>query len=529
MAKILVADKIADEGIKILQDGGNNDVVYKPEITVEEMAEVAPDFEAIVVRSRAKVPANVLEKGKKLKVVGRAGVGVDNVDVPTATRLGIIVMNTPDGNTISAAEQAMSLLLAIARNTARADKTMKEGKWDKKALTGIELYGKTLGVVGLGRIGKAVAKRALAFEMRVICYDPGVSPDEIQKLGMANATLEEIIKESDFITIHTPLTEKTKGMIGEEQFKYMKKNCRIINCARGGIIDENALLQAINEGKIAGAALDVFPVEPLPEDSPLRKCEKLLLTPHLGASTVEAQEKVALQVAEQIVTYFKKGEIINAVNAPSIDPELLKVMRPYLDLAEDLGKFASSYADSRVVKINCLFSGSILDYPLKPITTAIVKGFLEPLTDFAVNYISAMNLAKERGVEVVESKSTLEYQYTNLITIETEMENGQTNKICGTLYTKEMPRIVILNDRYFNAVPSGNMLVIKNKDVPGTIGTVCTILGNHNVNIADLTWGRNKPLGDAMTIINTDHEITADIVKEIDAHENILSAKFIKV
>ena len=317
--------------------------------------------------------------------------------------------------------------------------------------------------------------------------------------------------------------------VKSDNLRYMKKNCRIINCARGGIIDENALLQAINEGKIAGAALDVFPVEPLPEDSPLRKCEKLLLTPHLGASTVEAQEKVALQVAEQIVTYFKKGEIINAVNAPSIDPELLKVMRPYLDLAEDLGKFASSYADSRVVKINCLFSGSILDYPLKPITTAIVKGFLEPLTDFAVNYISAMNLAKERGVEVVESKSTLEYQYTNLITIETEMENGQTNKICGTLYTKEMPRIVILNDRYFNAVPSGNMLVIKNKDVPGTIGTVCTILGNHNVNIADLTWGRNKPLGDAMTIINTDHEITADIVKEIDAHENILSAKFIKV
>jgi len=529
MVKILVADKIADEGLQILKDGGNFEVAYKPEITPDEMAGIIPEFDALVVRSRAKVPASVLEKAKNLKVVGRAGVGVDNVDVTAATRRGIIVMNTPDGNTISAAEHTMSMLMDLSRNIARADKTMKEGKWEKKVLTGVELYGKTLGVIGLGRIGKAVARRALAFDMRVICFDPGVSPEEIQKLGMVNATLEEIIKESDFITVHTPLTEKTKGLIGEEQFKYMKKNCRIINCARGGIIDEHALLKAINEGRIAGAALDVFTAEPLPEDSPLRKCDKILLTPHLGASTVEAQEKVALQVAMQIVTYLKGGEVINAVNAPSIDPELLRAMRPYLDLAERLGKFASSYADSRVVKINCWYSGGILDYPLAPLTTAVVKGFLEPETDLSVNYINAMNLAKERGIEVIESKSTTSQQYANLISVETEMENGERHKVSGTLYTTDMPRIVILNDRHFNAVPEGNMIVIKNRDVPGIIGAVATILGNHAINIAHMTWGRSKPLGDAMTIINTDQEITGDIIREIGKLKDVLSVKFFKV
>jgi D-3-phosphoglycerate dehydrogenase len=529
MTKILVADKIANEGIKILEDGGNFEVTYKPEITQEEMEQIIGDYEALVVRSRAKAPAPVLEKGKKLKVVGRAGVGVDNVDVKVATRLGIIVMNTPDGNTISAAEHTWSLILALARNVALADKTMKEGKWEKKILTGVELYGKTLGVIGLGRIGKAVALRGLAFEMRVLCFDPALSPEEIQKLGMVSASLEDIIKESDFITIHTPLNEKTKGLISDQQFKYMKKGVRLVNCARGGIIDEAALLKAIDEGKVAGAALDVFPVEPLAEDSPLRKCPKLLLTPHLGASTVEAQEKVALQVAEQIVTFLKGGEVINAVNAPSVDPKLLAVMRPFFDLVEKLGKFASLYAESRAVKILCQYSGGILEYPLKPLTTAIVKGFMEPTTDLAVNYINAMNLAKERGIEVVESRSSVSYQYANLILVEAVMENGSTIKVGGTLYTQDMPRLVILNDRHFNAFPEGNMLVIQNKDVPGIIGAVATILGKHNINIAQMTWGRSKPLGDAMTIINTDQTIDAKIVDEIGNLKDVLNIRFLTV
>lgn len=527
--KILVADKISQEGIKILEDGGNHTVDFKPEITPDELKEQIKDYDALVIRSRSKVPTEVIENADRLKVVGRAGVGLDNVDIPAATRRGIIVMNTPDGNTISAAEHTMSLIMALSRNVPQADKSMKEKRWDKKKLLGVELYGKTLGVVGLGRIGGAVAERALAFEMKVLAFDPQVSPDSIKKMGMEPSSLEEIIKNSDYITVHAPLNDATRGMIGKDEFKYMKKTARIVNCARGGIVDEKALIKALEEGQIAGAALDVFSTEPLPEDSPLREAPNLILTPHLGASTVEAQEKVAVHVAEQIVKVLAGGEIINAVNAPSLDPELLKVMRPYLDLAEKLGKFSCNYADSRVVKITCSYSGDVLEYPLNALTTAVVKGFMEPTTDLTVNYVNAMNLAENRGIEVIESRSSVRYQYTNLITVETKMENGKKNKVCGTLYTSEMPRIVIVNDRHFNAIPQGNMLVVSNKDVPGIIGAVATILGNHKINIAQMTWGRAEPSGDAMTIINTDQAISQDIIKELSGHDDILEVKFLTI
>jgi len=527
--KILVADKIAKEGLKILEAGGDFQVDFKPEITKEELVESITDYDALVIRSRSKVPAEVLENAGNLKVVGRAGVGLDNVDIPTATRLGIIVMNTPDGNTISAAEHTVSLMMALSRNVAQADKSMKEGRWDKKKLAGVEVFGKTLGVIGLGRIGRHVAKCSAAMEMRVIAYDPQVSPEQVKKLGIESATLEEIIKESDYITVHTPLNDATRGLIGAEQFKYMKKTVRIINCARGGIIDEQALINALEEDKIAGAAVDVFTKEPLPGDSPLRNAPNLLLTPHLGASTAEAQEKVAVQIAQQIVSVLKGGEIINAVNAPSIDPELLEVMRPYLNLAESLGRFSSRYAESRIIKITCSYSGEVLEFPLEPITTAVVKGILEPTTDITVNYVNAPNLARERGIEIVESRSSQQFQYTNLISVETEDEKGTKNKVCGTLYTKEMPRLVILNDRHFNAYPEGNMLVIRNKDVPGIIGAVATILGNHGINIAQMSWGRSKPLGDAKTIINIDQTISPDVVKEIGALKDVLSVRFLVV
>ncbi len=527
--KVLVADKIAKEGLKILENEKDIQVDFKPTITPEDLAEIIGDYDALVVRSRTKVPAKILERGKKLKVVGRAGVGLDNVDIPAATRLGIIVMNTPDGNTISAAEHTMSMILALARNIPDADNSMKAGRWDKKRLTGVELYGKTLGVIGLGRIGQAVAKRALAFEMRVLGCDPHVSPDAIRKLGIESASLEQVVKESDFITVHTPLTDETRGIIGEEEFRYMKNSACVVNCARGGIIDETALVSALEEKRIAGAALDVFTKEPPAGDSPLRKCENAILTPHLGASTKEAQEKVATQIAGQIVSALKGKEIINAVNAPSIDPELLEDMRPYLNLAERLGTFSSRYAAARVVRITCRYSGGVLDYALAPLTTAIVKGFLEPISDLTVNYVNALGLASERGIEVVESKSSVQYQYTNLITVETELENGEVNKVCGTLFSREMPRLVILNDRHFNAFPEGNMLVIKNRDIPGIIGAVATILGNHSVNVSRMTWGRSEPLGDAMTIINTDQPISSEIVKEIGALGDVLSIRFIYV
>jgi D-3-phosphoglycerate dehydrogenase / 2-oxoglutarate reductase len=527
--KILVADKIAQEGLKILENGGKFQVDFKPAITKEEMLEQINEYDALVIRSRSKAPADLLEKAEKLKVVGRAGVGLDNVDIPAATRCGIIVMNTPDGNTISAAEHAVSLLMSISRNIPQADLSMKEGRWDKKKLAGVELYGKTLGVIGLGRIGRHVAKCALAFEMKVIGFDPQTCPETIKKLGIETASIEEIITRSDYISLHTPLNDATRGMIGEEQFKMMKDSARIINCARGGIVKEDDLVKALEEGLIAGAAFDVFATEPLPEDSPLRKAKNIILTPHLGASTAEAQEKVAVQVARQIVTVLSGGEIINAVNAPSLDPELLKLMRPSLDLAEKLGTFSSRYAQSRVVKITCSYSGTVLEYPLVPLTTAIVKGFMEPTTDLTVNYVNALNLAEERGIEIIESRSSSEYQYTNLITIEVEMENGEKGKVSGTLYSKEMPRLVILNDKHFNAIPDGNMLLIKNKDVPGIIGAVATILGNHKINITQMTWGSSKSGEDAKTIINTDQEISAEIIKDLDNLPDVLSVRFITV
>ncbi|MGB9692983.1 MAG: phosphoglycerate dehydrogenase, partial [Candidatus Sumerlaeaceae bacterium] len=342
MTKILVSDKISDEGLEILKKGGF-EVVYKPEISHEELVKEIADYDALVIRSRTVVSADVLEHAKRLKVVGRAGVGLDNVDVKTATKLGIIVMNTPGGNTISTAEHTMAMLTSLARMIPQADRSMKEGKWDKKRFVGVELFRKTLGVIGLGRIGTEVAKRALAYGMRVLAYDPYISSEVAKKLGVHPASVEEICKEADFITVHVPLNDQTRNLIDKAQIEMMKPTVRLINCARGGIINEDALLEALQSGRIAGAALDVFTQEPLPADHPFRKLDNVVLTPHLGASTSEAQEGVAKEVAEQVVDALKGHVIRNAVNAPSVDPAILEQLRPYLELARRMGKFMAQF------------------------------------------------------------------------------------------------------------------------------------------------------------------------------------------
>ncbi len=526
--RILVSDKISDEGLAILR-GSGFEVVYKPEISHEDLVKEISEYDALVIRSRTNVTADVLQNGKRLKVVGRAGVGLDNVDVATATKLGIIVMNTPGGNTISTAEHTMAMLTSLARMIPQADRSMHEGKWEKKNFVGVELYRKVLGVIGLGRIGTEVAKRALAYGMQVLGYDPYISSETVKKLGIRQATVEEICKEADFITVHVPLNDQTRNLIDRPQIEMMKPTVRLINCARGGIINEDALLEALKSKRIAGAALDVFTQEPLPADHPFRSLDNVVLTPHLGASTSEAQEGVAKEVAEQIVDALSGRVIRNAVNAPSVDPAILDQLRPYIELARRMGKFMAQYVPGPIKTLRVYYSGSVLDYPVAPVTTAALIGYLEPITDAPVNFVNAPTIAHDRGIEVVELKSTELHGYANLITIETENENGAKNYIGGTLFTRERPRIVVLNGKSFDVVPEGNLIVIENRDVPGIVGSVGTLLGKHGINIAQMTWGRTEPGRDAITVINVDQDVPKSVLEELAKLPNILTAKLIVI
>ena len=527
--KVLVSDKISQDGLKILTEKGGFQVDFLPASSQEEIKEIIPDYVAWIVRSRSQATGDIIERAAKLQVIGRAGVGLDNVDVETATKRGIVVMNTPGGNTISTAEHAISMLLSLSRLIPAADASMKAGVWDKKKFTGVEVQGKTLGVIGLGRIGQEVARRMLGFEMRVLGYDPYVTSERIANLGIEAASVDQICQEADFITVHTPLTDETRALINADRINQMKPTTRIVNCARGGIVDEAALIEALQNKRIAGAALDVFETEPLPKDHPLRTISNVTITPHIAASTTEAQENVAIQVAEQIVDFLQNGTIRNAANAPSMEARLLKTMRPYLSLAEQLGKFLGQFVKDKVKRLEVRMSGSVLDYPLAPITTAGVMGFLRPKTDAPVNYVNAMNVARTRGIEVLETRRTELFQYTNLITLETQTESGQTTRVSGTLFTPERPRIVILNNRHFDAEPTGNLLVIENQDVPGIIGAVCTVLGNHAINIGQMTWGRTQPGAVAMTIVNLDNVISPSVITEIAALPNVMSAQLIRL
>jgi D-3-phosphoglycerate dehydrogenase len=528
MTKILVSDKISDEGLAILQQSGF-EVAYKPDISHEDLVREIADYDALVIRSRTTVTADVLQNARRLKVIGRAGVGLDNVDVKTATKLGIIVMNTPGGNTISTAEHTMAMLTSLARMIPQADRSMKEGKWDKKRFVGVELCRKTLGVIGLGRIGTEVARRALAYGMNVLAYDPFISSEVARKIGVQPATVAEICKQADFITVHVPLNDQTRNLIDKEQIATMKPRVRLINCARGGIISEEALLEALQTGRIAGAALDVFTEEPLPAEHPLRKLDNVVLTPHLGASTSEAQEGVAKEVAEQIVDALSGRVIRNAVNAPSVDPAILEQLRPYLELARRMGKFMAQFVSAPVRVFRVYYSGSVLDYPTAPVTTAALVGFLEPISEATVNFVNAQPIAHERGIEIVELKSTELHGYANLITIETECEDGTRNSLGGTLFTRDRARIVAINNKTFDVVPEGYLIVIENRDVPGIVGNVGMLLGKHNINIAQMTWGRTEAGKDAITVINVDQEVPRAVLDELAQLPNILSAKLIVI
>jgi len=523
--KVLVSDPLSEKGIEILKRELEVDV--ETGLSQEELIEKIPDYDALVVRSGTKVTREVIEAGRKLKIIGRAGVGVDNIDVEAATNRGIIVVNAPEGNTISAAEHTIAMLLALSRNIPQANASTKQGRWERKKFMGVEVRGKTIGIIGLGRVGAEVASRAQGLEMKVLAYDPFISQERAEELGVTLASIEEIVERSDFITVHTPLTPQTENLIDRDEFERMKPDVRVINCARGGIINEEALYHALKTGRIAGAALDVFVEEP-PQGSPLLGLDNLIVTPHLGASTREAQVNVAVSVAEEIVSALKGGPVKNAINLPRIKPEQMKAISPFMTLAEKLGNMGVQLLERNYNKVEIRYHGEIAEKDVKPITIAALKGLLEPVMKGAVNYVNAPAIARERKIKVVESKSKTPEYYPDLVSLHLHTDQGGCRKIAGTIVNGE-PRIVDIDCYRVDVIPKGHLLVAKHKDHPNIIGPCCLILGRNQINIAGMQVGRLKPGGDAIMVLSVDSEIKPEILKEIEKVDGILEAKLVNL
>ena len=512
--KILISDNLAPVGAQILLDAGL-EVDIKTGLAPEDLKKIIPEYEGLVIRSATKVTAEIIEAATNLKVVGRAGIGLDNVDVAVASKHGIVVMNAPDGNSTTAAEHAIAMMVSLARNIPQATTSMKEGKWEKKKFMGRELTGKTLGIIGIGRIGSIVAERAQGLKMKVIAYDPHMPEELVKKLGVELTSIDEVCKKADFISVHVPMTKDTKHLITKPQFKSMKKSAMFIDCARGGVVDEQALYEALVSGEIAGAALDVFEVEPTTkENCPLLGLDNFICTPHLGASTSEAQENVAVAIAEQIGQYLKTGVVSNAVNVPSVSSDVLSKVGPYLTLAEMLGFFHMQIAKGGVEEVNLEYIGEFEDLTIGPITVAFLKGLFTPILQDAVNYVNAPLIAKERGIRVVESKTGHSDDFTSLLSIRVKTTDGE-NMLAGTVFGKNEPRLVRLNTFRLEALPTGPMLFVYNKDVPGVIGALGTTLGMNGVNISRMTVGREKEHGRNIILLNTDNMISKDLLKTV--------------
>lgn len=525
--KVLISDSLSKEAVEILEKEKEFKVDVNTKLTPEELKKAIKDYDALLVRSATKVTKDVINSADKLKIVGRAGVGLDNVDVDAASKKGIIVVNTPGGNTISTAEHTFSMMLALSRTIPQADSSMKRGEWERKKFMGVELYGKALGIVGLGRIGTEVAKRALSFGMRVMAFDPYLSSDKAKDLGIELVDIQTIIKESDYITVHTPLTDDTRHMISDKEFGMMKKGVRIINCARGGIIDEGALVKAIEAGKVAGAAFDVYEEEP-PKDSKLIKLDKVVLTPHLGASTEEAQTNVAIDVANTVRDALLGRGVKNAVNAPYVDPEIGKVIDPYLKLIEKMGSIQAQLVEGHIKKVKIKYVGDILKYDLAPFTVALMKGMLTPILQETVNFVNALVIAKDRGISIAETKTAEIRDFASFILVEVETDKMKYS-LSGTLFTNVDPRIVRINDFYVDAVPEGNMLFIQNDDVPGIIGQIGTILGRNKINIAGMSFGRDEKGGRAVSVLNVDSVVPKEVLDEMRKAKNIKEVKQVKL
>ncbi len=509
--RVLIADKLSPTAVQIFKDRGVETDV-KTGLERDELIKIIGDYDGIAIRSATKVTSKVLEAAKKLKVVGRAGIGVDNVEIPAATAKGVIVMNTPFGNSITTAEHAIALMFAVARQIPAADASTQAGKWEKNRFNGVEITAKTLGIIGCGNIGSIVADRALGLRMKVVAFDPFLSPERALDLGVEKVEYDELLARADFITFHTPLTDKTRNILDAAALAKTKKGVRIINCARGGLVDEKALAAALDSGHVAGAGFDVYSVEPATEN-PLFGHPNVVCTPHLGASTSEAQENVALQVAEQMSDYLIRGAISNAVNFPSITAEEAPKLKPYIELAEKLGSFAGQLTETGIKKVQITYAGSVAGMKIKAMTSAAIAGLLRPnLRD--INVVSAPAIAKERGIIVEETTREAVGDYDSLITVSVTTEK-QTRDISGTVYADGRPRIVNIKGIRMDAEFGEQMIYVTNQDKPGFIGRFASTLGDAGINIATMHFGRTAPGGDAIALVHIDSAAPDDVLTKI--------------
>jgi D-3-phosphoglycerate dehydrogenase len=521
--KVLVSDNLSSQGVEILKKGKGIAVDVKTGLAPEELSSIIGAYHGLVVRSATTVTAEIIEAASNLKVIGRAGVGVDNIDVQAATKRGIVVMNTPGGNSMAAAEHTIALMLAISRNISQAAVSM----WEKTRFTGVEVFGKTLGVVGLGNIGSIVAERGLGLKMKVIVYDPYISADLATQKGIELVSLEDLFARSDIITIHVPKSKETENLINAKAISTMKDGVMIINCARGGIVDEKALAEACHSGKVRAAAVDVFTQEPPPPENPLLGLENIVCTPHLGAATSEAQENVAIAIAHQIVAYLTEGTIINAVNVHSVDAQVLATLGPYLNLGQKMGGFFAQTSPFPLKELNIEYQGEVTSYGVAPISSAILVGVLKSYMDEHVNDVNAPFIAKERGITFRESKMTEAADFTSLITL--RAKGGEaTHTVAGTLFGNKEPRLVMINEYLVEAIPEGNILLVDSLDKPGIIGNIGTVLGKKDINIGNMQFGRDKQGGKSLCILQLDAIPPADILEELKQIPHVNSVRLIQ-
>ena len=525
--KVLIADGLAKDGLAILKSNPKIEVLSFDAIDRGELKEKLPQINILIVRSRTQVDKDLLETARNLKLVLRAGIGLDNVDVPACTDLGIVVMNAPTGNIVTTAEHTLAMIFAVSRHIPQADATLRTGKWEKKKFQGNELRGKTLGLLGLGNIGRTVAERALGLGMKVIAHDPYVNPEAAAKQKIHLVGFEELLSSSDYVSVHVPLLKSTQHLLNAAALRKMKKGAYLINCARGGIVDEKALLEVLSEKHLSGAALDVFETEPLPADSPLLKCNDLVITPHLGASTEEAQVQVSLEVADQIGLYVEQGVLKNAINVPNITLEQLNVLKPYVQLCERLGSFATQAGPQNVKKIKVHYEGEISELNKELLTLSVLKGFLSPVMSTTVNFVNAKKLLKERGIRVEESFEQECSDYNS--SVELTVTGDEVFSCSGTLFGKEEPRIIKVDHFTIDAMPSGALLYTKNVDQPGVIGSMGTLLGTHGVNIARMHLGRDPKKSQAIALINIDSEPSEAALTALRKTSGMLSVKAIKI
>ncbi len=519
MKKIFIADSVSEQCVKELESAGYK-VNYSTNLSPEELKSEIKDYNALVVRSATKVTADLISAMNNMEVIGRAGTGVDNIDLDAATRKGILVLNTPGGNTISAAEHTIAMILSMCRNIPQANKSLSDGKWERKKFKGTELKEKTLGLVGFGRIGREVAKRALSFDMNVIAFDPIVSEDVAEKLNVKLVSLDDIFSQSDIISLHIPLTDATKNLINKETIYKCKKGVRIVNCARGGLIDEDALVKAIDEGQVSSAAIDVFKDEPPPEESPVLSNEKIVCTPHLGASTSEAQEKVAIQIARQIIDYFENNKIQGAVNAPAAKTEVPEKIFPFIKLSEVIGKLHSQLLSERIKEIEIKFLGEELHEAADLLTASLLKGLLTGRKEQSVNLINAPVLAKDDGIIVNQIKSEESRAYLNLISAEIKFA-GSGRVIEGTVVGKNELRIVNIDGFQVEFNPEGSIVIYYNIDKPGVLANFSKVLADSKVNIAGVSLGRIEERNEALTVVKVDGQINKNLLKHLQTIEGI--------